>query len=162
MSPAQTENHLFLRALRREPTPRVPVWLMRQAGRADPAYRRLRERNNLPLDELFRRPDLAAEISLLPERFGVDAIILFQDILTPLAPMGAAFRFRPGPVLEDPVREERDVERLTAFDPADALPFVGETIGRIRRALAGRLPLIGFAGAPLTLACFLIEGKSPG
>ena len=93
------KNDLVLRAARRERTERTPVWLMRQAGRFDPQYRALRERADLPLEATFRQPDLCAEISLLPKRFGVDAIVFFQDILTPLAPMGASFVFRPGPIL---------------------------------------------------------------
>jgi uroporphyrinogen decarboxylase len=157
-----TTNDLLLQAARGERTERTPVWLMRQAGRFDPAYRALRERCGLPLEELFRTPDLAAEITLLPQRFGVDALILFQDILTPLDPMGAPFVFRPGPVLETPVRSAHDVACLRDIDPEDDLPFVVESIRLVRDALDGELPLLGFAGAPLTLAAFLIEGTSPG
>ncbi len=135
---------------------------MRQAGRTDPAYVRLRERDGRPLEDLFRDPDAAAEISLLPKRLGVDAIIIFQDILTPLAPMGAPFAFRPGPVLEPCVRTPADVEALRLFDPATELAFVADTLRIVREALADELPMLGFAGAPLTLAFFLIEGKSPG
>ena len=98
------KNDLLLRAARRERTERTPVWMMRQAGRFDPEYRAVRDRVNLPLEQMFRTPDLAAEISLLPKRLGVDAIIFYQDILTPLAPMGAEFVFRPGPVLSQPPR----------------------------------------------------------
>ncbi len=156
------KNDLLLRAARGERTERTPVWLMRQAGRCDPQYRALRERVNLPLEQLFRDPELAAEISLLPRRMGVDGIILFQDILTPLAPMGAAFKFRPGPVLESPVRTASDINQLRSYDPADGLDFVARSIGLVRQALQGDLPLLGFAGAPLTLAFFLIEGGSPG
>ncbi|MBN2559645.1 MAG: uroporphyrinogen decarboxylase [Phycisphaerae bacterium] len=156
------KNDLLLRAARRERTERTPVWLMRQAGRFDPRYRALRERTDLRLEELFRNPELAAEISLLPRSYGVDAIIVFQDILTPLAPMGASFVFRPGPVLESPVRTASDVDRLRNYDPYTELAFVAEPLRLIREALDGDLPLIGFAGAPLTLAFFLIEGGSPG
>ncbi len=155
-------NDLLLRAARRERTERTPVWLMRQAGRFDPRYRKIRERVNLPLEDLFRQPDLAAEISLLPKRLGVDAIIFFQDILTPLAPMGSKFVFRPGPMLEKPIRTPEDVDALRPFDVADELDFVPETLRLLREGLAGELPLLGFAGAPLTLAFFLIEGGSPG
>ena len=155
-------NDLLLRAARRERTERTPVWLMRQAGRTDPAYRALREQADLPLELMFRHPGLAAEISLLPRRLGVDAIILFQDILTPLAPMGAQFLFRPGPVLESPIRSSADAEALHRYDASDGLGFVPKALQLVRAALAGDLPLIGFAGAPLTLAFFLIEGKSPG
>lgn len=156
------KNDLVIRAAKRQRTERTPVWLMRQAGRFDPAYRALRERVDLPLEEAFRTPDLAAEISLLPRRFGVDAIIFFQDILTPLAPLGAEFVFRPGPVLESPIRTVSDVDALRPFDPSSELPYVPKTLGLVREALAGDLPLLGFAGAPLTLAFFMIEGKSPG
>src|SRR5690606_10845322 len=90
-------NDLVLRAARGEQTPRTPIWLMRQAGRTDPEYNKLKTEAGMPLDELFKDPDLAARISLLPRRIGVDAIIYFQDILTPLGPMGAPFLFRPGP-----------------------------------------------------------------
>lgn len=156
------KNDLLLRAARRQRTERTPVWLMRQAGRTDPEYRALRERVDLPLEAMFRHPDLAAEISLLPKRLGVDAIIFFQDILTPLAPMGAEFVFRPGPVLTSTLRASSDIDALCRCDPAESLGFVAEILQLIRKALDGDLPLLGFAGAPLTLAFFLIEGKSPG
>lgn len=156
------KNDLFLRAARRERTERTPVWLMRQAGRFDPQYRALRERADLSLEATFRQPDLCAEISLLPKRFGVDAIVFFQDILTPLAPMGASFVFRPGPILPEPLRTHRDIASLAPYDVADELPFVADTLRRVRKELDGELPLLGFAGAPLTLAFFLIEGRSPG
>lgn len=156
------KNDLLLRAARRERTERTPVWLMRQAGRCDPKYRAIREQSDLPLENVFRHADLATEISLLPKRFGVDAIILFQDILTPLAPMGASFQFRPGPRLDAPVRCPRDVDSLKRYDPSDKLGFVTKAIQLVQEALNGELPLLGFAGAPLTLAFFLIEGRSPG
>lgn len=156
------KNDLVLRAARGEATPRTPVWLMRQAGRSDPDYRALRDRVGLPLEELFARPDLATEISLQPQRIGVDAIIMFQDILTPLAPMGARFVFRPGPVLEQPIRNVADLERLHTYDPRTELAYVADTLRLIRKSLNGALPVLGFAGAPLTLAMFLLEGKSPG
>ena len=156
------KNDLLLRAARRERTVRTPVWLMRQAGRFDPRYGEIRRKYDLPLEELFRRPDAAAEISLLPGRLGVDAIIFFQDILTPLAPMGAGFVFRPGPVLETPLREPSDIEALRPYDVDSHLGFVTETLKLVAGALDGELPLLGFAGAPLTLAFFLIEGRSPG
>lgn len=155
-------NDLVLRAARREATPRTPVWLMRQAGRFDPQYRALRQRDSRPLEEVFCDADSATEISLLPRRFGVDAIIFFQDILTPLAPMGARFLFRPGPVLETPIRSTAAIKALRRYDPAHALPFVSKTLGRVKATLDGALPLLGFAGAPFTLAAFMIEGRSPG
>ena len=155
-------NDLFERAARGEETPRPPVWLMRQAGRTDPAYNALRERERKPLEELFRDAQLSAEISLLPKRLGIDAIIFFQDILTPLAPMGCPFKFRPGPVTESPIRSAAQIERLTPYDVAQELPFVGETLRLVQDELDGELPVLGFAGAPLTLATFMIEGKSFG
>ncbi len=155
-------NDLLLRAARRERTERTPVWLMRQAGRFDPKYREIRERAGLTLEDTFRDPDLAAEISLLPKRFGVDAIIFFQDILTPLEPMGAGFVFRPGPVLDNPVRTASDLEALKPIDSGSDLDFVSRTLILLGTELNGELPLLGFAGAPLTLAFFLIEGGSPG
>jgi uroporphyrinogen decarboxylase len=154
-------NDLFLRAVNHLPVPRVPVWLMRQAGRADPEYRSYRERVGLPLRELFRRAEHAVPISLLPRRFGVDAIVLYQDILTPLAPMGADFDFRPGPILATPIRRADQVRALRPIDPAEELGFVAESIRGVLSALGGELPLIGFAGAPFTLAAFLIRGSSP-
>jgi len=156
------KNDLLLRAARREPTERVPVWMMRQAGRTDPKYIELRGRSDLPLEELFSHVDLAAEISLLPRRIDVDAIIFFQDILTPLGPMGAPFIFRPGPTLDKPIRSQADVNALQLYDPSEHLDFVARIIQSVKRSLDGDLPVLGFAGAPLTLAAFLIEGGSPG
>lgn len=155
-------NHLLLQAARRERTERTPVWLMRQAGRFDPEYRRIRQESGLELEELFSEPELAAKISLLPRRFGVDAIIFFQDILTPLVPMGARFVFRPGPILQEPIRTADDIESLELFDVDRELPFIAKTLRLVGEALAGELPLLGFAGAPLTLAFFLIGGGSSG
>ncbi|MCH8259831.1 MAG: uroporphyrinogen decarboxylase [Planctomycetes bacterium] len=155
-------NDLLLRAARRERTERTPVWLMRQAGRFDPKYLAIRDRCGLELEDLFRDPELACQITMLPMRFGVDAAILFQDILTPLAPLGARFVYRPGPVLEAPIRSRCDIDRLRAIDPRDKLSFVSMSIKLVLSKLNGALPLIGFAGAPLTLATFMIEGRSPG
>ena len=160
--PAMPRNDLVLRAARGEQTPITPIWLMRQAGRTDPAYRQLREEVDLPLEDLFRSPELAARITLLPRRLGVDALIVFQDILTPLGPSGCEFIFAPGPVLAEPVRMSRHVEALRVYDMAEGLPFVAETFRLVHDALQGELPVLGFAGAPFTLAVFLIEGRSPG
>ena len=156
------KNDLLLRAARRERTERTPVWLMRQAGRTDPAYRDLRDRTDLPLETLFRDADLAAEITLQPKRLGVDALILFQDILTLLTPMGAEFLFRPGPELRESWPANSDASTLRSVDPPTDLEFIGRAIRTVQRTLDGELPLLGFAGAPLTLAFFLIEGASPG
>lgn len=159
---ATPDNDLLLRAARREATGRAPVWLMRQAGRFDPEYQRIRRECGLELEDLFRDPERAAEITLLPVRLGVDAAILFQDILTPLAPAGAAFVFRPGPVLERPVETAADLDRLTTYDVAEHLAFVTNSIRGALDRLDGKIPLLGFAGAPLTLLTFVIEGGSPG
>lgn len=160
--PFPQKNDLFMRAARGETTPRPPVWLMRQAGRTDPQYNALKARLDRPLEALFRDPAAAIPISLLPRRLGVDAIIYFQDILTPLTPMGVDFVFRPGPVTETPVRTSLDVERLTLYDMESELPFIRETFQGIEAELGGSLPVLGFAGAPLTLLVFMVEGKSFG
>jgi len=162
--PAKTrtyENDLFLRAARGEKTPYPPIWLMRQAGRMDPEYLRIREAAGLPLEALFRHPAYAAQFSILPLRFGVDALIYYQDILTPLAPMGASFVFRPGPILEDVPPSETWPERLQLYDVPRELPFIKETFDLIFEYIGTTVPVLGFAGAPLTLAAFLLEGKSP-
>lgn len=156
------KNDLLLKALSHQKVPRLPVWLMRQAGRVDPEYRAYRERVGLSLYDLFRAPEHAVPISLLPKRLGVDAIIMYQDILTPLEPMGAVFHFTPGPVLEVPLRREDEVSNLKPIDAPAQLAFVGQTIQELLRQLDGDLPLLGFAGAPFTLAAFMIEGSSPG
>jgi uroporphyrinogen decarboxylase len=134
---------------------------MRQAGRSDPAYLEYREKAGMGLYELFRSPEHAVPISLLPRRIGVDAIIMFQDILTPLSPMGADFDFAPGPILGEPLRSAAQAGALKTYDVPRELGFVGETIDGLLQELDGELPLLGFAGAPFTLAAFLIEGKSP-
>ncbi|MEM1166043.1 MAG: uroporphyrinogen decarboxylase family protein [Planctomycetota bacterium] len=156
------DNDLILRAMRGEHTERTPVWLMRQAGRFDPAYRTLRQQAGVELEVLFMDPERAAQITLLPVRFGVDAAILFQDILTPLGPMGAPFVFRPGPTLERAVTSDVDADRLELYDPIEKLGFVYESIELALERLAGRMPLLGFAGAPMTLLNFLVCGGSPG
>ncbi|MCL4693461.1 MAG: uroporphyrinogen decarboxylase [Candidatus Hydrogenedentes bacterium] len=156
------KNDLLLRAARGETTPRTPIWMMRQAGRTDPEYNKLKETSGLPLHELFCHPELAAQISLLPKRIGVDAIIYFQDILTPLAPMGAAFAFNSGPEFEKDFQSTDALDALHLYDVADELPFIPETFRLVYEALDGELPVLGFAGAPLTLAVFLIQGGSFG
>jgi uroporphyrinogen decarboxylase len=151
--------HVFLAACGRRPTPFTPVWLMRQAGRFLPEYRAIRAR--LGFLELCRTPDVAAEVTVLPvEKLGVDAAILFADILLIAEPLGVGLEFSrgEGPVIQRPVRTAADVEKLTEADPAEAVPFVFETVRRARAALGGRVPLIGFAGAPFTVASYLVEG----
>ncbi len=149
----------FLRACRREPVDRTPVWFMRQAGRYMPEYRAIREKHTLL--EICRQPELATEVTLQPVKaHGVDAAILFADILLPLEPMGAPFEFAKGegPVIFEPIRAARQVALLREFDPHEGLPHVLEAIRLIKRELSGKTPLIGFAGAPFTLASYLIEG----
>ncbi|HSF07071.1 MAG TPA: uroporphyrinogen decarboxylase [Methylomirabilota bacterium] len=153
------ETPLLLRAARRQPTAVTPVWLMRQAGRFLPEYRALRARYGFL--ELCRNPAAAAEVTLLPiDRLGVDAAILFADILLLVEPLGVGLEFAKGegPVIHRPIRTGTQVEQLTPIDPATAVPFVFETVRTVVRALAGRLPLIGFAGAPFTVASYLVEG----
>ena len=152
-------DHPLMRACRREPVPYTPIWLMRQAGRYMPEYRRVRERHGF-LD-MCRRPEVAAEVTVTAvERLGVDAAIIFADILLPLIPMEVGLHYEKGdgPGVERPVRSLADVERIPPVDAAGALGFVGESIKLARRGLGGRAPLIGFAGAPFTLASYLIEG----
>ena len=149
----------FLRACRREAVDRTPVWFMRQAGRYMAEYREIRRHHTLL--EICRQPELATEVTLQPVRaHGVDAAILFADILLPLEPMGAPFEFAKGegPVVHEPVRTPADVARLRVMDAEEGLPHVLEAIRLIRRELDGKTPLIGFAGAPFTLASYLIEG----
>ncbi|MCI2436598.1 uroporphyrinogen decarboxylase, partial [Candidatus Acetothermia bacterium] len=150
-------NDRFLRACRRETVDCTPIWFMRQAGRYQPEYRRLRE--TYSLIEICHNPDLCAEVTLLPVRqLHVDAAILFSDISLLLGPMGVQFQIEEGvgPVIERPIRSLQDLERLRPLTPETDLPFVLETIRLLRREL--RVPLIGFAGAPFTLASYLIEG----
>ncbi|MFQ6672336.1 MAG: uroporphyrinogen decarboxylase [Candidatus Tectimicrobiota bacterium] len=149
----------FLKACRREPTPYTPIWLMRQAGRYLPEYRAIRQ--TTPFLEMCKTPELAAEVTLQPlRRFALDAAIIFADILLPLEPMGIDLTFADGegPVISNPVRTEADVERLRLIDPEADVPFVLEAIRLVRADLAGKVPLIGFAGAPFTLASYVIEG----
>jgi uroporphyrinogen decarboxylase len=150
----------FLRACRRQPVDCTPVWFMRQAGRYMAAYQALRQRYSL-LD-LCKTPELAAEVTLQPiQRLPVDAAIIFTDLLIPLEPMGARLVFAPneGPVIENPIRSASDVETLRIVDPQADLAFTLEAIRMVCGELDGKVPLIGFAGAPFTLASYLIEGS---
>lgn len=146
----------FLRACRREPVDRTPVWFMRQAGRYMPEYRALREKHTL-LD-LCKTPELAVQVTLQPLRLGVDAAILFADILLPLEPMGAPFEFAKGegPVVHEPIASRAQIDRLRVIDPEESLGYVLSAVRLLRREL--KVPLIGFAGGPFTLASYLIEG----
>jgi uroporphyrinogen decarboxylase len=152
-------NDRFLRACRREPTDCTPVWLMRQAGRYMPEYRAVRERHGFL--EMVKTPELAAEVTLQPVRaFPVDAAIIFADILPPIEGMGIQLTFEKGegPVIHNPVRSAADVAALRQPDPRETVAFTLAAIRLVKQELAGRLPLIGFSGAPFTLASYLIEG----
>ena len=147
----------FLRACRREPVPYTPVWFMRQAGRSLPEYRQARE--GVPMLESCTRADLITEITLQPaRRYRVDAAILFSDIVVPLKAIGFGIDIKAGvgPVIDEPIRGQHDLERLRPLEPGD-VPYVTEAVGALVRELGDR-PLIGFAGAPFTLASYLIEG----
>jgi uroporphyrinogen decarboxylase len=149
----------FLRACRRQATSVTPVWLMRQAGRYMPEYRALRARYGFL--ELCKTPAAAAEATLQPvDKLGVDAAILFADILLVLEPLGVGLEYTrgDGPRIHRPVRSHDDVKRLRAVPVEEAVSFVFETVRLARKALSDRVPLIGFAGAPFTLASYLIEG----
>jgi uroporphyrinogen decarboxylase len=155
-----TSTDRFLRACRRQPVDCTPVWFMRQAGRYMDAYQALRQRHSLLT--LCKTPELAAEVTLQPiQRLPVDAAIIFTDLLIPLEPMGAKLVFAPneGPVIENPIRSASDVEALRMIDPQADLAFTLEAIRMVCRELDGKVPLIGFAGAPFTLASYLIEGS---
>ena len=156
--PSETDFR-FLRACRGLPVDRTPVWFMRQAGRYMSEYRAIRAHHTLL--EICAQPELAAQVTLQPiQRLGVDAAILFADILLPLIPMGIQLEFAPGegPVIHNPVRSAADVEALRPVDPHESLAHVLEAVRLVRRELEGKTPLIGFAGAPFTLASYLIEG----
>ena len=150
----------FLAALRHEQPDATPIWFMRQAGRALADYRALRER--YPILTLAKTPELCAEVTLMPIRtFGVDAAVLFADIMLPLEPMGVDLEIEPsiGPIIHNPVRSAADVDRLRLIEPTEEVAFVMEAISLVRREIAGRQALIGFSGSPFTLACYLIEGR---
>ena len=150
----------FLQACNQQIPALKPVWLMRQAGRILKPYRDLKEKTGSLL-ELFQTPDLAAEITLMPvEMLGVDAAILFTDLVTPLEPMGCPFKYAPGPVCAHPARTRKEVEALRPMRTEADLPFVLETIRLVRRALPASVPLIGYGGGPFTLATWATEGES--
>jgi uroporphyrinogen decarboxylase len=159
--PATLADSPFLKACRREATEVTPIWLMRQAGRYMPEYRALRSR--VPFLDLCKRPELATEVTVTAaERLGVDAAILFADILLILEPLGFRLEFSKGegPVIHNPVRSGSDVDRIRPLADPAPLDYVIQAVRSIRAALRPNLPLIGFAGAPFTLACYAIEGGS--
>ncbi len=162
--PEKRENkrELFLRACRCLPAERVPVWIMRQAGRYLPEYRAVRARHSFL--EICKTPELAAEVSIQPLRvLGVDAVIVFSDILVVAEAMGLPLDVPDsGPVLSNPVRDAAGVRRLRNFDPDRETRFVGDAIRAIRAEVGSDVPILGFAGAPWTLACYMIEGQTRG
>ncbi|HEX5423489.1 MAG TPA: uroporphyrinogen decarboxylase [Candidatus Acidoferrales bacterium] len=158
----ENRKELFLRACRCEPVERVPAWIMRQAGRYLPEYQTVRAKHSFL--EICKTPELAAEVSLQPFRvLGVDAIIVFSDILVVAEAMGMQLDVPDsGPVLAEPIRNANAVRRLRAFDPERETRFVGDAIRAICRAAGPKVPVIGFAAAPWTLACYMIEGQTRG
>jgi uroporphyrinogen decarboxylase len=148
----------FLAACRREPAPHTPIWIMRQAGRYLPEYRALRERHDFL--SLVRTPELAAEATLQPvRRFALDAAIVFSDILAPLGGLGLGLEFHPGPVFASPLRTPAAIDALALPPVAENAGFLFAAVAAARAALPPEVPLIGFAGAPFTLACYLVEGR---
>jgi uroporphyrinogen decarboxylase len=156
------KNDRLLRAMRREPLDRTPIWIMRQAGRYLPEYRKIREKAGSFM-RLCKTPELACEVTLQPlQRFPLDAAILFSDILTIPDAMGLGLSFveGEGPIFSNPLRNERDIRKLSVPDPELSLSYVLDSIRLIRHELAGKVPLIGFCGSPWTLATYMIDGKS--
>jgi len=159
---AELQNDLFLRALLRQKTERTPVWIMRQAGRYLPEYRELRARAG-DFMSVCRNPELACEVTMQPlRRYKLDAAILFSDILTVPDAMGLGLHFQAGegPTFERPVRTASEIRRLQVPDMADDLGYVFDAVSTIRKELAGKVPLIGFAGSPFTVATYMVEGGS--
>jgi uroporphyrinogen decarboxylase len=155
-----TRKELFLRACRCEPVPRLPVWMMRQAGRYLPEYREIRARHSFL--EVCKSPDLAVEVSVQPfRRLGVDAIIIFSDILIPAEAMGLPLELEDkGPNLPEPVRSAADVNKLRIFDPEVETGFLMEALRRTVKYAGPEVPVLGFAASPWTLACYMVEGRT--
>ena len=157
-TPDSKQASAFLAACHRQSVAHRPIWIMRQAGRYLPEYRALRAK--VDFEALTRTPELAAEVTLQPlRRFPLDAAILFSDIMTPLQGMGIELAFEPAPVVRVPIRSDAQVEALPALVPARDVPFVLESIRLVRADLPRGVPLIGFAGAPFTLMCYLVCGR---
>jgi uroporphyrinogen decarboxylase len=159
-APILTRKDLFLRACHCEPVPRLPVWMMRQAGRYLPEYREIRAKHSFL--EVCKTPDLALEVSVQPfRRLGVDAIIIFSDILIPAEAMGLPLELEDkGPNLPEPVRTEADVRKLHIFDPEVETGFLMEALRRTVKYAGPEIPVLGFAASPWTLACYMVEGRT--
>lgn len=155
-----TRKELFLRACRCEPVPRLPVWMMRQAGRYLPEYREIRAKHSFL--EVCKTPDLAVEVSVQPlRRLNVDAVIIFSDILIPAEAMGLSLELEDkGPNLPEPVRAEADVKKLHLFDPETDTGFLMEALRRTVKYAGPDIPVLGFAASPWTLACYMVEGRA--
>ncbi len=150
----------FLDACHRRQPDATPIWFMRQAGRCLAEYRELRKRYDILT--MAKTPELCAQVTLMPvKEFGVDGAVLYADIMLPLEGMGVSLEIEPdvGPIIHNPIRTMRDVEALRIIDAEEATPFVMEAIRLVRRELEGKQAVIGFSGAPFTLACYLIEGR---
>ncbi len=159
-APAQTGLARFLAACYHRQPDATPVWFMRQAGRCIAEYRELRKRYDILT--MAKTPELCTQVTLMPvERFGVDAAVLYADIMLPMEGMGISLEIQPelGPIIHNPVRSMRDVEALRVLQAEETTPYVLEAIQLVRRELAGKQAVIGFSGAPFTLACYLIEGR---
>ena len=156
----ERNDYLLIRAAFKRPIERTPVWVMRQAGRYLPQYLKVREKAGSFLN-LCMTPELAAEVSIQPlDLMEVDAVIMFSDILTPLIGMGVELDFVPGPIISNPIQNESGIKNLLLPEPDESTPYVGKLLNILKKELAGRAPIIGFAGAPFTLASYLIEGGS--
>ena len=152
------DDKLLLKAIRREAVPRRPLWIMRQAGRYLPEYREFRQKHSFK--ELAGDAELAAEVTLMPlKRFPLDAAIVFADIMSPMPALGIEFDFDPGPVVANPIRDAAAIERLRRPEPDEIAPEVIAALKLTRAALPNETALLGFCGAPWTLAAYLVEGK---
>lgn len=160
-APTMTGRERLLAAATRRPVDVTPVWFMRQAGRCLPEYRALRKQHDFMT--VARTPELAVEATMMPvDRFGVDGAVLFADIMLPLEGMGVEFEIKSGigPVIADPIRTSADIERIRVVDPEEGTPYVLDALRLLRPELRERAASLGFAGAPFTLACYLVDGRS--